>query len=190
MGLTSLGFFWGRVDAWADQEPARAERKIAQIDEDITTEAAAVDEAQYNYERVRANIGEGCVALVERYLPGNVLEETPEDTMVADINTGSNAACGEDPVDIRTNIRNIFAAHEAAGVANVNLTQARDDRLQEIEDNKSGTIGTKIIFGGLGNLLFSGFVFFGSVAGARTALDAVRPKGRSERYPHEYEGMD
>lgn len=123
---TTLGLFA------AEQEPVTAEYQatIAQIDR---AEELGL-EHDLNYDRVVLELGEGCFALVNQYLPEGPLEETPESDIVDDVLQSSTQPCGENATEARRNVRELFDADQKVR-DNHDRTVALEREAEELQTN-------------------------------------------------------
>lgn len=143
-------------------------------------------EADANLDRLRVNLGEGCVALVERYMSGRELANTSEDQIVTDLSNNDSQPCGANPTEVRSNVRNLFQTEARAYATGQSLAEEQaveiDTDTAELEEDlahkewKSG-----LVFGAWAGALI------GAVAGMRKRIvlgmsKADFAKNRLNRY--------
>lgn len=88
------------------------ERRFAEAPAQISELEEVVLQDDLNLDRTISRLGEGCVNLVENYLPSGPLADTPEDTVVSDLLNSRTQPCGSDATEVRVEIRDYFTKQE------------------------------------------------------------------------------
>lgn len=103
-------------------ESSRASTANSQLDE--ASEAAL--EADLTFDRATQDLGEACVTKVEVYVDGASLADTPEGEIVTDLVSSPTQPCGEDPTEVRNQVRTFMTAHDELSAVNAEYDSAQE----------------------------------------------------------------
>jgi hypothetical protein len=156
-GAVMGGVLAGPTRDWADNDLAYERQAIARIHEASKGTAA---EATHSLVRYEQQLGEVCMKMFQQYLEGGKVADTPEDSVVGDIESADSDACGATRTEIRVNyhqLRELQAqAQEAATTQEYELSRGVSD--QEIKWNIiSGAKWMIGVVGGISAGIISGF---------------------------------
>lgn len=139
----------------AVNEQAHDETQLKQARIGVTAADGRIEEVQRNSHRLEQEIGGGCLTLIRPYLPGGLLNDTPEDGVITDLMSLEAKECGNNRPEVRLVFRSLTEARKAINAANEERVKAEDTVgtfEKEVEDS---TIPENVLFGS----------FIGSLAG-------------------------
>lgn len=125
----------------AEAEVAVDEAEDAVLAEDYREQQQQVADEE-RYDDLVVSLGEGCVALFQPYVDGEVLGDVAEDGMVNDVIGTPGQACGDRPTEIRRSFREFEVAYQDVqnetnvGTAEVFDADGTNDGAQEELDRE------------------------------------------------------
>ncbi len=126
------------------------------------------EETESNILRVKQGLGEACTSKVAVFMPGGVLEETKEDSIVSDLINEPGTPCGETQIDVRVNVRKLSLEYDKSQriIDNINENESEIPELtrnleRESDNELDGELGTLAV-GGLA-FAFGGIIGYGAI---------------------------